>query len=1574
MEEAAPSLLPSTPTRVFSLRIVTLDYYMAPPLPDLDACYSSLQGQPIAEVPVVRIFGTTLAGQKMCLHLHKAFPYFYVPYDQDLPQDITAASAFVRCLASAIEKALKLASSVGAKRQHVYSCSLVRGKKFYGFHTHEQLFVKIVLYYPQEVPRLSTLLLGGGILNRSFQPHESHIPFLLQIMIDHNLAGMGHVHLSDIKFRQPMLENHFVQFRTSRPNFNSVVSMLVKHMTSSKSLTAETQGLSSSPMEIWCTMMDTVEDFQTLLQEKQSTCELEGDASVEAILNRHELLYVPLAKAGLDVKMVQSLIPIWEELDAKRDATVLGKGKSVALSECYGQVAPYEQDFQRILETIIDVHEQSSSDKDSSLCNAHKASMASPDASTFEKNALLLCTQAAHSKGNMLSKDYNENEANYCLSSSRDTGEKDEKDIALLDEDMIKHQITQSSQDTDEEAVELLRWMISSQQDDTLTGYASDHEKVDDETSWSQVFQCADEALAKAISDYELCSQQECQAIIECLEEDAGQRQAGGFPPQEVVNKEVDVFSGFVRAKRGDGMDQIPQFDGSCEEEIPAQEVVGLKSEEQNHTLLGERKKASKSGNTSFDSIDSSVYVDKNQQVGWGPLSIKRQKQYIAFKESNISKLEAGILDPYGDHIVDTPNEGQKEDQELTFNLEEQSLRDMMRSKRMRREKPRTVVSEGSSPVLNSANTEEVLIGSKRACAEDGSCRDALASSSLEVRFSGEKEFIASRYPEVHAKRKYHSQKKPVSLDHPSRFGPLPLVKTGLAASSILCLTDQEELAVEECYSSLKSPKNLASSLQGSETHCHDDVGSDACAKAPFLLAGGENCDLVDSKNRSEGINLNTSLSTKSEPLQDNTVETRSCLSLNGCEEGPVTLAFCKKPPTAEHLFMTFERYNLSSADHGQVFYGNLEDLPDEPAVMAGMVFEVLSKDVEHLSPYQFAKDTKYSTRTYTSTDVWAPSLEDDSIMLPSHFQNDGTVLFLLSPVKLPPTVNEVCGWLRQWPKGQSPQNEVVYEESGNCTGDSQGSWTEIEDALQPSQVFRPSSPKYDETFMLPFSSYEVTTAITAEINCQPLQQSRSLCSKSGPTDNSPQTSKPKLTTGTELNKGSDSQEKLSEGLRAEPSRRREDISQISGPTAAENHFTPISQSGFRDPASTGRGQQISVMSVEVFASTRGDLRPDPRYDAINCITVVLQDDASDHQLPASHVIALLYDEKDGGAGRNHDALIDCEVVTMKDETSLLQMFVWLIRIYDPDMLVGWEIQGFSLGLLAERAANLGIGLLREISRLPVSRTIPHAMENVAGGETGCNLFANARIEVGIGEASIIDDEWGRTHGSGIHVSGRIVLNLWRIIRGEIKLGIYTLEAVAEAVLKRKVPLIPWRTLTQWFSNGCGRKRHLCIEYCIDRARLNLQIMDQLDLINRTSELARVFGIDFFSVLSRGSQYRVESMMLRIAHSQNYLLISPSRQQVASQPAMQCLPLVMEPESRFYTDPVVVLDFQSLYPSMMIAHNLCFSTCLGKVVPDNPKVLGVTSLDLGPRILKDLKDFLTFTPNDSSRCSPKIAR
>ena len=48
---------------MFSVRIVTTDHYVAPPLRGLDVCYSDYRDAEVYKVPVVRVFGATPAGK-----------------------------------------------------------------------------------------------------------------------------------------------------------------------------------------------------------------------------------------------------------------------------------------------------------------------------------------------------------------------------------------------------------------------------------------------------------------------------------------------------------------------------------------------------------------------------------------------------------------------------------------------------------------------------------------------------------------------------------------------------------------------------------------------------------------------------------------------------------------------------------------------------------------------------------------------------------------------------------------------------------------------------------------------------------------------------------------------------------------------------------------------------------------------------------------------------------------------------------------------------------------------------------------------------------------------------------------------------------------------------------------------------------------------------------------------------------------------------------------------------------------------------------------------------------------------
>ncbi|KAK6169216.1 hypothetical protein SNE40_020308 [Patella caerulea] len=304
---------------------------------------------------------------------------------------------------------------------------------------------------------------------------------------------------------------------------------------------------------------------------------------------------------------------------------------------------------------------------------------------------------------------------------------------------------------------------------------------------------------------------------------------------------------------------------------------------------------------------------------------------------------------------------------------------------------------------------------------------------------------------------------------------------------------------------------------------------------------------------------------------------------------------------------------------------------------------------------------------------------------------------------------------------------------------------------------------------------------------------------------------------------------------------------------------------------------------------------------------------------------------------------VDNLIVTyVTDEQELLEEFIQLTHKWDPDILVGYEIQMLSLGYILQRAAQLSLNICPKLSRLPDCKE--------------GNRFSAEK------------DKWGADYNSEIHIAGRIVLNLWRILRHEVTLNIYDFENVAHHVLHRRIPLYSFRSLTSWFNHRTHLYRWRVIDHYTVRVKAILQIIDQLDLIGQTSEFARVFGIEFYDVLSRGSQYRVESMMLRLAKPMNFIPVSPGVHQRARMRAPECIPLTLEPDSKFYTNPVVVLDFQSLYPSIMIAYNYCFSTCLGRLerlakAQEGQFEFGCTSLKLSPSVIRKLKDDVTISPN-----------
>jgi DNA polymerase zeta len=404
-------------------------------------------------------------------------------------------------------------------------------------------------------------------------------------------------------------------------------------------------------------------------------------------------------------------------------------------------------------------------------------------------------------------------------------------------------------------------------------------------------------------------------------------------------------------------------------------------------------------------------------------------------------------------------------------------------------------------------------------------------------------------------------------------------------------------------------------------------------------------------------------------------------------------------------------------------------------------------------------------------------------------------------------------------------------------------------------------------------------------------------------------------------------------------------LSQIEGPTQ-NNHGFNFSQK--KDSTSVRHETQyMSIMSLEVHVNSRGSLAPDPAEDEIQCIFWSIQCEESATTSRPQTGILCLSDEEDVAARIAKQ--VPVEVEYEQDELDLINRIVDIVRQFDPDILTGYEVHNSSWGYVIERARmKFEYDLCDEISR----------MKSQSHGRFGKEA-----------------DRWGFNHTSTIRITGRHMINIWRAMRGELNLLQYTMENVVFHLLHKRIPHHQYSDLTTWYTSSRPRDLAKVMKHFLSRVQLNLEILEVNDIVARTSEQARLLGVDFFSVISRGSQYKVESTMFRIAKPENFILVSPSRKQVGRQNALECLPLVMEPQSAFYSSPVIVLDFQSLYPSVMIAYNYCYSTCLGRITSwRGQNKMGFMDFKREPQLLELVKDHINIAPNGMMYVKPDMRK
>ncbi|KAJ7623462.1 DNA polymerase family B-domain-containing protein [Roridomyces roridus] len=291
-------------------------------------------------------------------------------------------------------------------------------------------------------------------------------------------------------------------------------------------------------------------------------------------------------------------------------------------------------------------------------------------------------------------------------------------------------------------------------------------------------------------------------------------------------------------------------------------------------------------------------------------------------------------------------------------------------------------------------------------------------------------------------------------------------------------------------------------------------------------------------------------------------------------------------------------------------------------------------------------------------------------------------------------------------------------------------------------------------------------------------------------------------------------------------------------------------------------------------------------------------------------------------------AIVGSQVLSYKDEDAMLQAWADFVTEVDPDVVIGYNIAGFDFPYLLDRAKALKVFKFPYLGRLKNTRT-----------ECKDTHFSSKA--------------YGQRDSKDTKLEGRLQLDLLQYMQREHKLRSYTLNAVCAQFLNEQKEDVHHSVITE-LQNGSPESRRRLAVYCLKDAYLPQRLLDKLMCFINYVEMARVTGVPFNYLLSRGQSIKVLSQLFRRANDEGYVIPALKGEGTDEQYEGAT---VIEPKKGYYDSPIATLDFSSLYPSIMMAHNLCYTTLLDKATVDR----------LG--LVQDV-DYVT-TPNNDMFASAK---
>ncbi|KAL1140590.1 hypothetical protein AAG570_000520, partial [Ranatra chinensis] len=267
----------------------------------------------------------------------------------------------------------------------------------------------------------------------------------------------------------------------------------------------------------------------------------------------------------------------------------------------------------------------------------------------------------------------------------------------------------------------------------------------------------------------------------------------------------------------------------------------------------------------------------------------------------------------------------------------------------------------------------------------------------------------------------------------------------------------------------------------------------------------------------------------------------------------------------------------------------------------------------------------------------------------------------------------------------------------------------------------------------------------------------------------------------------------------------------------------------------------------------------------------------------------------------------------MESERALLNFFLTRLYRIDPDIIVGHDLSGYLIGLLVDRMGSEKIPNWSRLGRL---------------------------------RRAAIPSNKNKVQIERMALSGRLLCDIKISAKELIKSRSYELGVLCQNVLNFKEDKRP-EISEEEFKNSYSNSFNLLnsVWNLMSDASYILRIMADLNVIPLALQITNIAGNLMSRTLLGGRSERNEFLLLHAFHSKGYIVPDKEYKKVSKKDENEFEEedvnkkgpsrkkpaysggLVLDPKVGFYNDDLILLmDFNSLYPSIIQEYNICFTT------------------------------------------------